>query len=437
MGESKLKDRKLRGRQVRWERLDNTANLFPAIASQNMTNVYRIAVTLKEEIDGELLQQALDKVLPRFDTFRVRMRKGLFWYYFETNTKPAPTVRKEKHYPCRYIEPSVNNNYLFRLTYYRCRINLEVFHVLADGMGGVNFLREITYQYLRLKYDALEGEEPDDFSDETSLNTEDSYVKNYKKGHKKGYQTKRAVEVKGENLLTGEISVMHGFMPVKAVKSACKKYDVSINEYFTAVFLYSIYMEYLHGQPSAKPIAASIPVNLRPYFNSQTTRNFFVMVSAIFAPDRENIPLEEVMGIVKESLRSQINKEHLEELFSYNVSNQKNIFLRFVPIFIKILAMRFVYRSSARANTTTVTNIGKIQIKEAYQPYIRHFYAMISRSVGQSIKGAVCSYQDTIVFTITSGLYDVSIQRCFFRTLAGEDIPVVVETNGVQRKEER
>ena len=380
-----MKDRKLRGRQVRWERLDNTANLFPAIASQNMTNVYRIAVTLKEEIDGELLQQALDKVLPRFDTFRVRMRKGLFWYYFETNTKPAPTVRKEKHYPCRYIEPSVNN----------------------------------------------------DFSDETSLNTEDSYVKNYKKGHKKGYQTKRAVEVKGENLLTGEISVMHGFMPVKAVKSACKKYDVSINEYFTAVFLYSIYMEYLHGQPSAKPIAASIPVNLRPYFNSQTTRNFFVMVSAIFAPDRENIPLEEVMGIVKESLRSQINKEHLEELFSYNVSNQKNIFLRFVPIFIKILAMRFVYRSSARANTTTVTNIGKIQIKEAYQPYIRHFYAMISRSVGQSIKGAVCSYQDTIVFTITSGLYDVSIQRCFFRTLAGEDIPVVVETNGVQRKEER
>ena len=437
-GESGLKERKQRGRQrVRWERLDNTANLFPAIASQNMTNVYRIAVTLKEEIDGALLQQALDRVLPRFNTFRVRMRKGIFWYYFETNTKPAPTVRQEKNYPCRYIEPYANNNYLFRLTYYHCRINLEVFHVLADGMGGVNFLREITYQYLRLKYSALEEGELDDFSDETSLNTEDSYIKNYKKSHKKGYQTKRAVEVKGEKLLTGEISVMHGLMPIKAVKAACKKYDVSINEYFTAVFLYSIYMEYLHGQPSAKPLAASVPVNLRPYFNSQTTRNFFVMVSAVFTPDRENIPLDEVMEIVKESLRKQINKEHLEELFSYNVSNQKNIFLRFVPIFIKILAMRFVYRSSARANTTTVTNIGNIQIEEAYQPYIRHFYAMISRSVGQSVKGAICSYQDTMVFTITSGLFDVSIQRCFFRTIAADDIPVIIETNGVQRKEDR
>ena len=48
-----MKERKQKGRQkIRWERLDNTANLFPAIASQNMTNVYRISVTLTEEIDA-------------------------------------------------------------------------------------------------------------------------------------------------------------------------------------------------------------------------------------------------------------------------------------------------------------------------------------------------------------------------------------------------
>jgi len=65
--------------------------------------------------------------------------------------------------------------------------------------------------------------------------------------------------------------------------------------------------------------------------------------------------LDEVVRIVKESLRSQINKEHLEEIFSYNVSNQKNILLRSVPIFIKAIAMRLVYISSARASTSTIT----------------------------------------------------------------------------------
>ncbi len=113
------------------------------------------------------------------------------------------------------------------------------------------------------------------------------------------------------------------------------------------------------------------------------------------------------------------------------MSNQKNIFLRFVPIFIKILAMRFVYRSSAKANTTTVTNIGNIKVEKPYQPYIRHFHAMISRSTGQNIKGAVCSYQNTMVFTITSVLADASIQKRFFRMLAEDEISVTVETNGV------
>lgn len=58
-------------------------------------------------------------------------------------------------FPCRFIRQNKNCNYLFRVTYYKSRINLEVFHVLTDGMGGINFLRELTYQYLRLVHPEL------------------------------------------------------------------------------------------------------------------------------------------------------------------------------------------------------------------------------------------------------------------------------------------
>lgn len=91
--------------------------------------------------------------------------------------------------------------------------------------------------------------------------------------------------------------------------------------------------------------------------------------------------------------------------------------------------MRMVYRSSARANTTTVTNIGNVHVEEAYQPYIEHFYAMLSGSLGQNIKGAVCSYQDTLVFTFSSVLSDVSIQRRFFRILSEAGANVLIESN--------
>ena len=66
-------------REIRWDRLDNTAHLFPVIAGESMSNVYRISVTLTELVDRELLQQALDMVLPKFDGFNLR-RYG--WHQF-------------------------------------------------------------------------------------------------------------------------------------------------------------------------------------------------------------------------------------------------------------------------------------------------------------------------------------------------------------------
>lgn len=40
------------------------------------------------------------------------------------------------------------------------------------------------------------------------------------------------------------------------------------------------------------------------------------MVTATFHPKAENQPFEDVIAEVKKSLREQITKEHLEEIFS-------------------------------------------------------------------------------------------------------------------------
>ena len=43
--------------EIRWDKLDNTANLFPVIAGESMSNVYRISVTLTELVDHELFRK--------------------------------------------------------------------------------------------------------------------------------------------------------------------------------------------------------------------------------------------------------------------------------------------------------------------------------------------------------------------------------------------
>ena len=418
-------------REIRWDRLDNTAHLFPVIAGESMSNVYRISVTLKELIQPEALQQALDMVLPKFDLFNVRLRSGVFWYYFEENNAPAPKVTEESAFPCRFIVRNKNRNYLFRVTYYKYRINLEVFHVLTDGMGGINFLKELTYQYLRLVHPELRKDENDSLNHHTSLNREDSFLKNYKKSARRGYQTKKAFLIKGAHLPPGEFGVMHGYIPIGALKEVCKRYGVSINEYLVGTFVWSVYQECLHGMPSKRPIRVAVPVNLRPFFDSITTKNFFAMVSAEFHPTKETYTFEEVLQIVQESLRAQIQKDNLEKLFSYNVSNEKIVWARMVPLPIKNIAIKTIYTQSALANTATVTNIGKIETESEYTPYIDMFYAFLAMSKGQHLKGTICAYGDTLSFNFSSDLADTSVQRGFFRQLSSDGLQVEIETNGV------
>lgn len=415
--------------EIRWDKLDNTANLFPVIAGESMSNVYRISVTLTELVDPDLLQEALDIVLPKFDGFNLRLQKGIFWYYFEENGNPAPKVKEENTYPCRFIEQNKNKHYLFRVTYFKYRINLEVFHVLTDGMGGINFLKELTYQYLRLCHPEIREKVGDDLNCGTSLNREDSFIKNYRKSSSRPYQTQKAYLVKGEKLLPGEFGVMHGYMKIPALKEVCHRYGVSINEYLVGVFVYSVYQECLKGMPSDKPIRVAVPVNLRPYFASNTTKNFFVMVSAEFHPTKEDYTFEEILQTVHESLRAQINKENLEKLFSYNVSNEKVWIARIAPLFLKNMAMKMVYTQSALANTTTITNIGNITVEDIYKPYVEMFHAFLAMSKGQHIKGTICSYDDTLVFTFSYDLQDTGIQKVFFRKIAADGIEVQLDSN--------
>ena len=426
-----MRKKESKKRQIRWDKLDNTALIFPVIAGEGMTNTYRISVELYEDIQPELLQKALDIVLPKFNLFNVRLRMGVFWYYFEENNKPAPRVNEEELFPCRYIKPNKNNSYLFHVSYYKRRINLEVFHVLTDGMGGMTFLKELVYQYLRLAHEEFYDKVEDKLCDDTSLNAEDSFEKNYKKNSKKGYLMRKAYLIHQKKLAKGEFGVMHGLINIPELKEVTKKYGVSINEYLVGTFAWATYVQCLHKSPSKNPIRIAVPVNLRPYFNSNTTKNFFVMVGAEFHPKEENYTFEEVLKIIQRSLKEQITKENLESQFSVSVSNQKNKFLRMVPLMMKNLVMRFVYNRSAAAYTSTITNIGFAKLDPIYEPYIKRFRAFIAMSKGQSLKGCINSYQDTLVFNFTSTFSDTSVQKEFFRKIAEDGVTVQIETNGV------
>jgi len=416
-----------------WEKLDNSAILFPAIAKDSMTNTYRLAVVLKEKVIGDILQEALEFVLGRFPGFKQRLRKGFFWYYLEENDKPVPKVEEESTYPCRSTRTNENNSYLFRVTYFDRRINLEVFHVLADGTGGFEFLKELTFAYLRLSHEKLMEKRKGMLSEGTSVNRDDSFIRNYRKPEKftYAYAVKKAFLIKGEKLPFHGFGVVNAHLSVAAVKKIAHSYGASINELMVALFMYSTYKAYKSGVSEKRPVRVAVPVNLRPYFDSITTKNFFVMVSAEFIPTKPDYGFEEIVGIAKESLRKQITKENLESIFSFNVSGQQILLARTVPLVFKNIGLRAIYGRSAVANTTTVTNMGQVKVPDDYAMYIESFQCFLSFSKGQGLKLGIASFQDVLTLSFSTAFSDTTLIMEFLRKLSELGAEAAIETNGV------
>ena len=277
-----------------------------------------------------------------------------------------------------------------------------------------------------------DGHAGDGLSADTSLNREDSFLKNYQ-GNKKGtaYGVKLAYSLHMEKLRKGQFGVCHVYFKLSELKAFAKERNVSLNDVLVADVVYSIYVEQWRTSRLKWPIRVNVPVNLRPYFQSETSKNFFVMVSLEFAPQKVNHTYEEVLQLVHEDLKKKITKENLEVTLSYNVSNARNLAAKITPLVLKNQGMLWAYRFISRSNTTTVTNVGVIKLDPEYDIYVDAFHAMLAVSMGQLMKGTICSYGDRLTYTFSTLYQDTSVERRFCRTLSEAGLSVSVETNRV------
>lgn len=133
-----------------WYRLDLSAIVYPTLQRRDFSSVYRLSLLLKEDVQPDILQQAVDIAMKRFPTYRSAMHKGLFWRYLEPNTNPGPIVQKDIRNFCMPMPFKSNNRYLVRFYWYGRRIALEAHHSLGDGTGGMFLLQTVTAVYLRL-----------------------------------------------------------------------------------------------------------------------------------------------------------------------------------------------------------------------------------------------------------------------------------------------
>lgn len=416
-----------RRRPVEWAKLDNAAKIFPPTSNERDTKVFRFVCELKDEIDQNILQEALNKTMPLFPFYKTVLRRGVFWYYFES-TELIPEVVEEYKLPCSMLYRPNSRNLLFEVTYYKNRINLEVFHSLTDGTGALGFLKTLLYYYITIRYrDDFHDKLPVlDYDASLTQKMDDSFLKHYTDQRiPKRVKINKAYRIQGRRFIDNRIKVIEGLMPVKDVLNLAHKYNTTLTVYLTALFIKSIYKE-MPARSRKYPVVLSVPVNLRTYFPSVTARNFFATINVKYNFSSSSDKLEDIIQEVKGCFERELTQEKLKDHMNRLSALEHNAFMRLVPLVFKDMVLRFANRLNDKQITATLSNVGKITISPSLAPYIKLFNCFTSARRPQI---ALCSFQDNLVVSFTSPFTETDIQKNFFRYLTKENIPVTISTN--------
>ena len=176
-----------------------------------------------------------------------------------------------------------------------------------------------------------------------------------------------------------------------------------------------------------QPVTISMPVNLRNYYPSNTSRNFFnsVTVSHMF---KNTDTFESVATQFQADLKNELTPEAVEDRM-YDYEKLEHFFLiRMVPLFIKNPVVNMVTRSVNKKVTAVVSNLGILKVPEELADYIDSYNALCSTSS----MFVVCStFNDKFVLGISSAYKNTRVLRDFIKGLADEGIDITLYSTEV------
>ena len=443
----------------RWYKTDNVAKVFLATYNARDTRCMRLSCTLNEEIDEEKLQEALDRTIAIRPQFQVRIRRGFFWHYVE-ETQYQPKVVKETGRPCPLLYGKYYGGVLhYRVSYFDCRINLDIFHALSDGTGAMEFLNVLVWQYIRLAHPedgVLDELKIGSGASEADLN-QNSFSQFYSRGKdiknandkektrdtatavneddentgKKGKNDKfhlQSYHYNGMRLPYDQLQFLEVSMNAADILPKAKELGVTLGSYMGARIMLSLYksMPYLKQR---LPITASMPVNLRNFYNSETSRNFFNSVTISHKFDGSET-LEELAKEYDRKLKESITPEAVRKKMQGFQKLERIFFVRMVPLFLKQPILRYVSKAENENVSFVLSNMGIMRPDKELQKYISGYSAFCSH---EEIFMTCFSYNGIFKLGISHCYQDTAFLKDLVRDLTNDGIEVTVNATEVIR----
>jgi len=421
-----------------WYKTDNVAKVFLATMNRRDTRSLRISCTLNEKIDPEVLQQALLQVVEYRSQFQVRIRRGLFWHYLEA-TDVLPVVSEESGRPCPLLYGSEYLGTLhYKVSFWNNRINLDLFHALSDGTGAMEFMNVLVAEYLgRMHPGLMDGKAVGSGASAGEL-TQDSFEQFYDKDNTDGHlipktqgsdkKKRKSYHIHSMKLPYDQLQFLEIKLDSKQIRAKAKEMGVGLSAYLGARFMLALYSD----MPTYKrklPITVSLPVNLRNFYPSETSRNFFnsIKISHLFDGSET---LESLAKEFDETLKADLQPDKVRQQMDNYQRLEKLLFVRMVPLAIKQPVVKNGSKKENKSVSMVLSNLGPLKPMDELRPYIKGYTAFCSHN---EMFVTAYSYNEELTLGVTYGFVDTGVLKTFVRSLTGEGLTATVNATEVVR----
>lgn len=424
-------------KKLRWMPLDNAAKIYPAARNENWSNMFRLSATLTETVDVPVLQSALDVTVRRFPSIAARLRRGVFWYYLQ-QVQTAPEIRREMSYPLPRMSKKEVRTCALRVVVYGRRIAIELFHSLTDGSGAMIFLKSLLAEYLQQKYGIHVPAEHGvlgRLEDPSREEMEDSFQK-YAGRVQASRKENDSWRLRGTPAPDGFLHLTCLQVPVKQALEKAHEYGVSLTVFLCAVMMQAIQQMQLERQPDPrwrKPIRVLLPVNLRSVFPSKSLRNFALYVTPEIDPRLGEFSFQEICDAIYHRMGLEINPKQMSTKIATNVSSERILAVKLMPLFIKNIVMKAVFNAvGERKSSLSLSNLGKVTLPDAMMPYVERMDFILGTQNSAPHNCGVLSFGDTLYINFIRNVQESELEYRFYQVLRDLGLSVQAESNGDQ-----
>lgn len=351
-----------------WFPLDNAAKIYPAITNDELTSVFRISVILKKEVDIENLKKSVIRIDSRFPYYNVKLKKGFFWYYFESADFQTPVIIDDKA-PCRGFDLK---GCLHRVLYSKNKISIEFSHMLCDGSGAFEYLKTLLAIYFESSGvkipESFDYLKPDSTPDPEE--TEDAYNRYFQEDIPKIVRRPKAFHLPFPIKRIHHFDTLYLVIPIKEIKAKAKEKGVNVTIYLTAVYfhvLQEIFENLSKSQKSvqSKKLSIEVPINLRNLYKTSTLRNFTLFVMPDIDLRLGHYTFDQILKSVYHQMQLETDEKLINKILALHVGSERKFYIRGIPLFIKSFVLRATYFAMGSSQYSGVlTNMGGITFPE-------------------------------------------------------------------------